>query len=78
MKTSNLFTLNKSDLLKGLFVAFITALLTSLLQVMQSGKMPTMADLKVMGVTSLTAALAYFVKNFLTNSEGDVAVKEPK
>ena len=76
MKKSKLFKLDFNDLLKGVLVAFITALLTSLLQVLQSGGLPNMDALKVMGITSITAAVAYLVKNLLTNSKDDFGVKE--
>lgn len=71
---SKIFTLDKKDLLKGVIVAIITAFLTSLLSVLQSGGLPTLADLKVIGVTSLTAAIAYLVKNFVTD-ENDMIGK---
>lgn len=71
---SKIFTLDKKDLLKGVIVAIITAFLTSLLSVLQSGGLPTLADLKVIGVTSLTAAVAYLVKNFVTD-ENDMIGK---
>ena len=76
MKKSRLFKLDFNDLLKGVLVAFITALLTSLLQVLQSGGLPNMEALKVMGITSITAAVAYLVKNLLTNSKDDFGAKE--
>lgn len=73
---SKLFRLDKHDLFKGVIVAFITAALTALLSVLNSGALPTLQDAKTIAITSITAALAYLVKNLITNSEDTLGGKE--
>jgi hypothetical protein len=39
--------------------------------------MPTLAQLKGIGMVALTAGVSYLLKNFLTNSADEVMTKEP-
>lgn len=69
--------LGMPDLLKGVIVAFLTALVTSVYTILQTGVLPTLAELKVAAIAGLTAAVAYLIKNFFTNSEGKFLKREP-
>jgi hypothetical protein len=60
--------LNIEDFFKGLIVAVLSALVTFLYNTMESGNV--VLNWKMIGTTSLTAALAYIIKNYLTNNEG--------
>ena len=70
--------LNWQDLVRGIVVAIITAFLTALLPVLQSGSFPTKAQLMVAVSCGVTAAIAYIIKNLLTNSKDQLFVPEPK
>lgn len=70
--------LGKSDLIKGVVVAAIAAVGTGLLPVLQSGALPTLAQLQTAGIAGLTAGLAYLLKNLFTNSQGETFKTEPK
>lgn len=70
--------INWQDLVRGLVVAVIAAILTALLPIVQSGHLPTHAQLIGIGTVALTAAIAYVVKNLLTNSRDQLFVPEPK
>jgi hypothetical protein len=72
---SNFFNLNWSDLVKGFVMAVLTALLTSVYQVIQSGALPTLAQLKVSGLAALVAGIAYLIKNLLSNDSGQFLKK---
>jgi hypothetical protein len=74
MKRSKFFNLNWTDLGKGLLIAFLTALLGGLLELLQAGTIPTtwVAFQPILEV-SLSAAVAYLLKNLFTNSEGQIA-----
>lgn len=63
--TSKQFSLNIQDLGKGLIVAVLSAGLTALLAVLNNGGMPTVQDLKTVGLVSVTAGISYLIKNFL-------------
>lgn len=76
MNNSNFGKLNLRDLTNGLIVAFLTASLTSLIAILDSGVLPTLAELKAAGLAGLVASLAYLLKNLVTNSGGKVGVGE--
>ena len=72
-----LFQLAWEDLLKGLVVSVLTAALSTLLPLIQAGSWPSKAQL-IGGMTAgLTAGVAYLIKNFLTNSQGQLLKAEP-
>lgn len=77
MNNSKFFNLNWADLGKGLLIAFLTALLGGLLELLQAGELPTtwLAFQPILEV-SLSAAVAYLLKNLFTNSEGQIAKGE--
>lgn len=77
MNTSPFGKLNLRDLLNGIVVAFLTAALTGLIQVLDAGGLPTADQLIVAGKSGLVASLAYLLKNLVTNSQGEMATKEP-
>jgi hypothetical protein len=60
--------LNIEDFFKGLIVAVLSALVTFLYNTMDSGEV--VLNWKMIATTSLSAALAYIIKNYLTNDEG--------
>lgn len=67
VSTSQRFTLNLRDVLKGLLVAVITPVFTIILSSLQAGSI--VFDWKAIGITALTAGLAYIMKNFLSPAE---------
>ena len=74
MKNSKFFNLNWADLGKGLLIAFLTALLGGLLELLQAGTLPTTwVMFQPILEVSLSAAVAYLLKNLFTNSEGQLA-----
>ena len=59
------------DLFKGLLVAFIGAMLTGIYQAIQAGTLTfTWTFFQPIIMTGLTAAIAYLIKNFLSNNQG--------
>lgn len=69
METSQLFTLSMRDFAKSLVVAVITAFLTSILAMVQSGAIPSIDNLQQAAMAAVTAGISYLIKNFLTNSQ---------
>ena len=73
---SKLFALDKSDLLKGLVVTVITAILTLLLRILESkGLAMDITDLQTILSTGLSAGIGYILKNFLTDDVGQLGGK---
>ena len=70
MKTSKFLNLNIDDFTKGFVVAVLTAILTYLLPALESGNYSF--NWKQIGVSALTAGIAYLVKNLATNSNGQI------
>lgn len=69
---SKLFTFNLQDVLKGLFVAFITSLLTGVWQLFQTGSALNWPTIQPVLFTAIAAGLSYIIKNVLSNSEGEI------
>ena len=76
MSNSPFGKLNLRDLINGLVVAFLTTSLTGLVQILDSGVLPSLAELKSAGLAGVVASLAYLLKNLVTNSQGEMAKVE--
>ena len=70
-------SLNLRDWLKGLYMAVIAAIGASLIPIINSGRLPTIVELKGIGITALVFAIGYLVKNLVGNSQGGIG-PEPK
>ena len=77
MNNSPFGKLNVRDLINGIVVAFLTAALTGLIQILDAGGLPTIEQLIVAGKSGLVASLAYLLKNLVSNSQGEMGVREP-
>jgi len=71
---SSIFTLNKADFIKGLIIAVLTAVITLLYNTVQTGSLTF--DWKAISTAAASAALAYIMKNLLTNSSDEFLKKE--
>jgi hypothetical protein len=74
---SKLFTLDWRDLINGLFVAFLTALLTGIIDILGNGAVLDWHTLKPVLIAGISAALSYFLKSLATNSHNQLFTKEP-
>jgi len=71
-----LFSIQWQDALKGFITAAITAALGIVYNIIGEGRMPVGSEWKSIGITALGAGLAYLVKNFFSNSDGQFAKGE--
>lgn len=71
---SKFLTLNQKDFIKGLLLSVLTAVVTIVYNSVQAGSLTF--DWKSIGVTALTTALSYLLKNLLTNSQGEILKSE--
>ena len=55
---SKFLTLDTKDAINGFVVAFLSAALTAVLATLDSGALPTLAELKSAGIIGLTAGLS--------------------
>lgn len=78
MKHSKRHSLNWYDLVKGLFIAFVSSTITGVTETLSAGHLPDALAIKKHVAVGLSAAGAYMIKQFFTNSEGAVLKKESK
>jgi uncharacterized membrane protein YvlD (DUF360 family) len=71
---SPFLTLNSRDFTRGLFVAVLTAVVTFMYTSLQTGSLTF--DWKAIGMAALSSALAYIMKNLLTNSNDELLKSE--
>lgn len=75
-RNSKLFSLNIADISRGLLIAVLTPVFTTVLQSLNSGSI--VLNFKSIGVSALAGGMAYILKNFLSNSSGQILGSEKK
>jgi hypothetical protein len=74
---SKLFTLDSRDFINGLFVAFLTVLITGLIEILGKGIVLDWENLKPVIIAGISAALSYLLKSLSTNSHNQLFTREP-
>ena len=75
---SKLLTLNWKDLSRGLLIAFLTAVLTGVINILDTGTVFTWVTLKPVLIAGISAALSYLLKCLATNSQDQLLRREPR
>ena len=70
---SGIFELNWRDLIKGLILSVLTAVLTYIYQILQSGNLTI--GWNQVALVSITALLGYLIKNLATDTNGKLLGK---
>lgn len=71
--------LSIKDGAKGLVIAFISAILTGLMQALNTGSIPhTLDQWTTIGTVAATSTGSYLIKNYLSNSKDEFFIKEEK
>jgi uncharacterized membrane protein YjjP (DUF1212 family) len=78
MNTSEFLKLNGGDFIKGLVVAILSAVLTTVLDLINSGADFSNINWKLIATASITAGLAYLLKNLSQNSNGNFGKEAAK
>lgn len=78
MKKSTFLSVNVNDFLKGLLMIVITSIVTGFYELLTAGTVLTWDTIKPILLAGVTAGIGYIIKNFLTNSQGQVLTSEPK
>lgn len=73
---SDFLSLGWKDVLKGLVMAFLSAFITGIYQLLQVGTVFTWATIKPVLFVAIAAMLSYLIKNFFTNSQNQLLVTE--
>jgi len=74
---SKLFTLDYRDILNGLLIVFVAALLDGIIKILESGAVFEWPSLKIVLIAGISAALSYLLKSLATNSRNQLFRKEP-
>ena len=74
---SKIFTLDLRDLINGLFVAVLTALLTGTIDILGNEAIFDWIHIKPVLIAGISAACAYLLKSLSTNSRNQLFTKEP-
>jgi hypothetical protein len=74
---SRYLTIDSRDILKGLFIAFMTAILTGILKILETEASFDWPTLKPVLIAGACAAISYLLKNFMSNSRDQLFTREP-
>jgi hypothetical protein len=74
---SKLFTLDWRDLINGLLIAFLAALIDGIIKMLGAGVGFDWPHLQPVIIAGISAALAYLLKSLSTNSQNQLFTKEP-
>ena len=75
---SKFLTLDLKDFLRGLLIAFLTAVISGVIEMLDSGTVFTWLTLKPVLIAGVSGALAYLLKCLMTNSQDQMFKREPK
>lgn len=74
---SRFLTLDWKDFSRGLLIAFLTAVLTGVINLLDTGAVFTWVTLKPVLIAGISAALSYLLKCLATNSQDQMFKREP-
>ena len=74
---SKFLTIDTRDLITGLFIAFLTAFLTGILKIFETGSALNWLTIKPVLIAGLCAAISYIIKSLMSNSKDELFTKEP-
>jgi hypothetical protein len=79
MVKAKFLKINIKDIALGSLMAFLSSVITGLYEYLNAGKFPsTWVEFKPIIIVGLSSFVAYIIKNFFTNSQGDLLKKEQK
>jgi hypothetical protein len=74
---SKFLTLNLKDFLRGILIAFLAAVITGIINILDTGSIFTWETLRPVLISGISAALSYLLKCLATNSEDQLLRREP-
>jgi membrane associated rhomboid family serine protease len=74
---SKYLTLNAKDFFRGLLIAFLTAVISGIIEMLDIGTIFTWVTIKPVLIAGVSGALAYLLKCLMTNSQDQMFKREP-
>ena len=74
---SKLLSLDWKDFSRGLLIAFLTAVITGIINILDTGAVFTWVALRPVLIAGISAALSYLLKCLATNSQDQMFKREP-
>lgn len=75
---SKFLTLNWKDFSRGLLIAFLTAVITGIINILDNGALFSWVTLRPVLIAGVSAALSYLLKCLATNSQDQMFKREPR
>ena len=75
---SKFLTLDWKDFSRGLLIAFLTAVISGIIEMLDTGTIFTWLTLKPVLIAGISGALAYLLKCLMTNSQDVMFKREPR
>ena len=75
---SRFLTLDWKDFSRGLLIAFLTAVITGIINILDTGAVFTWVTLRPVLIAGISATLSYLLKCLATNSQDQMFKHEPK
>lgn len=77
MIKSKFLTISFKDIIRGILIAFMTAILTGIIQLLDNGAIFEWVVFKPILIAGISSALSYLLKCLLSNSRDELFTKEP-
>jgi hypothetical protein len=74
---SKFLALDWKDFSRGLLIAFLTAVITGIINILDTGAVFTWVTLRPVLIAGISAALSYLLKCLATNSQDQMFKREP-
>jgi membrane associated rhomboid family serine protease len=74
---SKFLTLDWKDFSRGLLIAFLTAVISGIIEMLDIGTIFTWVTIKPVLIAGVSGALAYLLKCLMTNSQDQMFKREP-
>jgi len=74
---SKFLTLDWKDFSRGLLIAFLTAVISGIINILDTGAVFTWVTLRAVLIAGISAALSYLLKCLATNSQDQMFKREP-
>lgn len=75
---SKFLTLDWKDFSRGLLIAFLTAVITGIINILDNGAVFTWITLRPVLIAGISSALSYLLKCLATNSKDQMFKSEPR
>lgn len=75
---SKFLTLDWMDFSRGLLIAFLTAVITGIINILDTGAVFTWITMRHVLIAGISAALSYRLKCLATNSQDQMFKREPR